>query len=214
MLVKIVILGAGITGCLAKILIPDAQIYESKSKDAVSFLQKGVRISIVAIPELENKKYTRRIYIDNKTPTANLILLYKSKIERDGDVSYGDYRQFEPEQTVYAPKLPNNLSIIYSHPAIKIYLEQKTINFPNLAINYDYLISTIPLLDFIRLTDLFNHFKDKSSSLFMHRPIYMVSKPCLTEDHMIIENYITDKNNPIYRENLLKVLRTKNLCSN
>ena len=201
---KVVVLGGGITGRLAKIMIPDAEVYESKSVEDTFTTEVGVHISIIPITELGSEKYTRYIRIDGQEPTIPLIDRYRKKIAREGDLSYGDYRQFEPEQTVYKNELPRDVEIHYSTLVIKIDLVRRVLlTFEGTELPYDYLINTIPLLNFVKLTNLFSSFKDNASTFFMHRPIYVLREEYSTESHIIRENYITDPDNPVYRENFI-----------
>ena len=77
---KIIVLGAGIVGRLAKIMFPEAIVLESKMSEDIFTSELGVCISIVPIPDLKNEKYTRFISIDNQKPTSELIGKYKKKI--------------------------------------------------------------------------------------------------------------------------------------
>lgn len=206
---RIVILGAGITGRLAKILFPEATVLESKKEDDIYTADLGVCISIVPIPELSNIRYTRYIEIDGQKPSLELINKYKKKIAREGDMCYGDFRQFEPEQIVYKQELPQKLDIQYEFEVKKIELSEKTIHFGGGCMLYDYLISTIPLINLVQISDLFTQFQEHTSSFFMHRPIYLLQMPWDTEDGVIRENYITDIDTPIYRENYFQGQRNR-----
>lgn len=206
---KIVILGAGITGRLAKIMFPEALVLESKSSNSLFTSEVGVCISIVPIPELSNKRYTRYIQIDNQKPSLELINKYKKKISREGDMSYGDYRQFESEQIVYHQELPQGLDIQFDTEVSCIDLDKKWLNVGNEIdgyhhIEYDYLISTIPLINLVQISNLFTNFKVSANTFFMHRPIYLVRTKIPSEPDIIRENYITDMDTPMYRENYFK----------
>lgn len=206
---KVVILGAGITGRLAKIMFPEAIILESKKAEDVYTSELGVCISIVPIPELSNNKYTRYISIDNQTPTLELIGKYKKKIARDDAMSYGDYRQFEPEQIVYNQELPKNLNIEFDTLVTQVNLDSKIIRTPKESIAYDILISTIPLINLVQISDLFTNFKESASTFLMHRPIYLTRTNVAIEPGIIRENYITDPETPTYRENYFNGLKNQ-----
>jgi hypothetical protein len=119
-------------------------------------------------------------------------------------MGYGDYRQFEPVQVVYKQEFPKDVEIEFNKSIQKIDLSEKTIQFGDFKVEeYDFLISTIPLVNLLHITTLFSHFKEYSSTFFMHRPIYLYQEMASTENGAIRENYITDPNNPIYRENFL-----------
>ena len=198
---KVLILGAGIAGRLAKIMFPEALVMEGKKANDTYTSELGVCISIIPIPELSNIKYTRYITIDGQKPTLDLINKYKKKISREGDMSYGDYRQFEPEQLVYNQELPQGLSILFNTLVDRIDLDSKQVHTSNEIIKYDYLISTIPLINLIQISDLFTSFKQSASTFFMHRPIYLVRTETEDTPHVIRENYITDPETPVYRTN-------------
>ena len=207
---RIIILGAGLTGRLAKMMFPEAIVLESKPFNAVFTSELGVCISIIPIPELSNSKYTRYITIDKQKPTLELINKYKKKIAREGEIGYGDYRQFEPEQEVYKQELPRNLSIKFDATVVKIELSSKKLTtLDKDCFEYDYLINTIPLLNLVQISDLFTNFKELTPTFFMHRPIYLLQVPWNTEDNIIRENYITDINTPIYRENYFQGQRNR-----
>lgn len=199
---KVVILGAGIVGRLAKLMIPEATVLESKGPKDAYTSELGVCISITKIPHLTNQEYRRYITIDGQKPNLELINKYKKKIAREGDISYGDCRQFEPSQTVYRQTLPQNLDIQFHQSVVKVYLDdQKIRTAQGRTLRYDYLLSTIPLINLVQVSDLFNLFKDQSSTFFMHRPIYLSRVPCSTGTYEIHENYRTSPDDPIYREN-------------
>jgi hypothetical protein len=206
---RIVILGAGIVGRLAKIMFPEAVVLESKAPDDVFTTELGVCISIVPIPDLKNEQYTRYITVDNCKPTLELISRYKKKIARESDMSYGDYRQFEPEQIVYRQELPKNLDISFNTLVTEVGLHNKKIQTLKDSMEYDYLISTIPLLNFLQISDLFENFKESTSAFFMHRPIYLVRTKHTTKPGIIEENYITDLDTPMYRENFFEGWRNQ-----
>jgi len=206
---KVVILGAGITGRLAKIMFPEALILESKKPDDVYTSELGVCISIVPIPELSNNKYTRYISIDNQKPTIELINKYKKKISREGEMSYGDMRQFEPEQIVYNQELPKNLNIEFDTLVLNVDLDTKTLKTTKETIKYDHLISTIPLINLVKISDLFTNFKESASTFLMHRPIYLSRSAIAIEPGIIRENYITDPETPVYRENYFSGLKNQ-----
>ena len=206
---KIVVLGGGLVGRLAKIMFPEALVLESKSPTDIFTSELGVCISIIPIPDLRNEKYTRYISIDNQKPTLELINKYKKKISREGDISYGDYRQFEPEQIVYRQELPKNLDIEFSTLVTKIELNSKKLFTLKESFQYDFLISTIPLISLLQISDLFNNFKDSASTFFMHRPIYLIRSKSETSPNIIRENYITDMDTPIYRENFFESWRNQ-----
>lgn len=201
---RIVVLGAGIVGRLAKIHIPHAIVLEAKKKTDLFTAELGVQITITPIPELECLKCTRHIQIDNQRPTLDLIEKYRKKIERSGDLGYGDFRQFESVQTVYRFLMPQKLDVYFGSKVKKICLEDRTLELEEKTLQYDYLISTIPLIHFIELTNMFTNFKNESKSFFMHRPIYVRRTKCPNEESVIRENYITDLENPIYRENWIQ----------
>jgi hypothetical protein len=206
---RIVVLGAGIAGRMAKILFPEAVVLEGKGRSDIYTSELGVCISIVPIPELQNDQYVRFITIDNQKPTLELIEKYKRKIAREGGMTYGDYRQFEPEQVVFKQELPKNLDIKFEARVSRIELSRKFLFIGAEKIEYDYLINTIPLMDLVRLSDLFEYFREAASSFFMHRPIYLVRSPAVTSDKVIRENYITDLDTPMYRENYFDGLRNQ-----
>ncbi len=202
---KIIILGGGMVGRLAKLIFPEATVLESKKSNDIYTAELGVQISIVPIPGLKNIEYKRFIYIDHKNPTLELIDKYRKKIGRDGDLTYGDYRQFEYEQTVFKQEFPK-AEIRYEHLVLKIHLLEHSLNVLNkekgTILYYDYLISTIPLLSLIQISNLCSSFQERTMGFFMHRPIYL-SRTIDPEPKAftIIENYITDSDVPIYREN-------------
>lgn len=204
---KIVILGAGITGRLAKLVFPEATVLESKKSDDIFTAELGVQISIIPIPELKNTEYLRRIYIDHQEPTLDSINRYHKKIAREnGELSYGDFRQFEHEQRVFKQEFPNISDIYFEHSVLSVRLLEKYLIVRYLGVerkqSYDYLISTIPLLNLIQISDLCNLFKENTSAFFMHRPIYLLRLPDPEPKALtIIENYISDSETPIYREN-------------
>jgi hypothetical protein len=191
-------------------MIPHAEVYESKSSDSIFTTEVGVHISIVPIAELGSEQYIRYIRIDNQEPTLPLIEKYRKKIASEGDLSYGDYRQFEPEQTVYKNVLPKDVEVHYDSLVCKVDLVKKEVYISDKdAIGYDFLISTIPLLNLVKLTNLFSQFKENVNTFFMHRPIYVLREEHDTAIRTIQENYITDPDNPIYRENYIDGLHNR-----
>jgi hypothetical protein len=205
---KIAILGAGIVGRLAKKIFPEATLFEEKKQTDTFTSELGVHVSIVPISELASKQYKRIITIDGQKPTLEAIAKYKKKIAREDGISYGDCRQFEPEQVVYVQEFPRDTDVKFCHQAVKITLESKEIVLGNnvlpgktlmVEVKYDVVISTIPLPILLRITNMLSQFQDHTSSFFMHRPIYITREQDTLEPNVIRENYITDLDSPFYR---------------
>lgn len=198
----IAILGAGIVGRLAKLMFPQAELFEAKAEHEKITSDFGLHYILLPIPYLTCKQFKRVVTIDGKKPTVDLIIKYKEKKEIEGAAEYGDLRQFEPEQNYFSYDIPI-VEANYGHRAKQINLEEKSILFDNgKEVKYSMLISTIPLINLIKISNLFSHFSNEAGAFFKHRPIY-IRFTKVDPSPMCFENYITDPDNPIYRENVI-----------
>ena len=157
---NIVILGAGISGRMAKLLLPEATVYEKQEKDTqIVNAANGPNYLKTPIKILNCSKIIIKSTIDGKTPTPSDIRRYKKKKGIDSDVSfdlsneltYGDVKQFRSTQVEYKFTIPD-VPASYNSCVMKIDLHNKLIHFKDREfIRYDILIATIPLITLMKL---------------------------------------------------------------
>lgn len=168
----IVILGAGIIGRFAKMLMPEAEVYERKHKSENSYTCNYLmgNLSRLPVPELQHHKLILRSYINGEIPNTESIKKYKESKTGSSNISYGDLKQFIFEQAVYAVGLPK-VDVNYEKDVDTIDPLTKEIVFKDgSVVQYGCIINTIPLKNVLKLISFW---KDKEiDSFFQSKPIF------------------------------------------
>jgi hypothetical protein len=208
---QIVILGAGIVGRFAKVLIPEAELFERKSEGDIGYTCNYLmgNLSRINVPELDCKKMLFRTLINGEIPNTELIQNYKESKVGNRKLEYGDYKQFIHEQIVYSVELPK-VPINFGKEVLNINpIEKKIIFKDGSHIEYGCIINTIPLKNLIALIDFWKHYK--IDRFFVSKPIFYkeyVTYEAFPED-IIVSNYIVSEKTPLYRITTTKHARSE-----
>lgn len=208
---KIVIIGAGIIGRFAKILMPDAIIFDSKNKDdKITSEIIGANLSRQKVPELDCRDGILLSKIDGEVPTNESIFRYRMNKFSTGEIEFGDYKQFSPIQKIYFVEKPNIQDINYSCYVKNINAIDKIIDVYHVdikiteSIKYDCIISTIPLIDLIKIVDITKNspFLDIMINKCMHKIIYHKEKIIekMFNSGEFLFNYLTTSDSIINRK--------------
>lgn len=207
----IVILGAGIIGRFAKVLMPEAEVFERKDESASNYTCNYLlgNLSRVPVPELEYTKMIYRNLINGEKPTMDLIRAYKESKVGISKLDYGDYKQFIHEQIVYAVKLPQ-VAVNFNKDVESINPLEKTIKFKDGdEIKYGCIINTIPLKNLLGLIDFWKEYN--IGAFFANKPIYYKEyfiNEDLPED-VVVLNFIVSERTPLYRITTTKHSRSE-----
>jgi hypothetical protein len=200
----VVILGGGINGRFAKLQIPEAEIFEKNiqgEKFTVEFMSAD--FSRIEVPELECKPCVMRSLINGKVADHKAIQMYKTSKGNNTPLSYGDIKQFLPEQRVFKVKLPE-VPINYGMEAIHIDVFDKTIQFAGeTVVGYGCIISTIPLPVLLRTLGFLGDGGMRDLLSFPRKTIYyhemQLPVPHSPDYSIHTVDYIVDESSPIYR---------------
>jgi len=207
---KIIILGAGITGRMAKLLLEEAFLYEKQSNSSTTInAAYGPNYLKTPIEILQCSPVVVNSTIDDNAPSYKTIKNYKIKKCSDLELlpnevdklTYGDIKQFQSVQTEYTFNIPL-VKVNYNCSVTSINLHDKLIKFKDTTcVHYDILIITIPLILIMKLIGLSELYPDDSAKLgfFKHRPIYIRTEHTNVYNNEVHINYITDSDNPFYR---------------
>lgn len=206
--VKYLVLGGGITGRIVQSILKDSWILESKEDDSSNLsFNFGTNYLWKPIPGFEVVPVHVSTRVDEAYPTKESILRYKNKVGKGGE-DWG--LQFEPESTGYLITGLPIAKISYRHRVVRINPDIRKVEIeisekdksPKFqTFFYHYLISTIPLVDLIRLCGLETQYPLQTS--FIHRNIYVkvVPRPenYVSSDNMIYVNYVSNPLTDTYR---------------
>jgi len=133
--------------------------------------------------------------VDSCPPTRASILAYKKKIGKEQDG--GDWGlQFQPKMVGWRSELPVP-RVEYNRQVTKILVTERSLLFRDGSrIDYDLLLSTIPLPAFIALCDV----PPLVHTPFRSDPIHMLSEKDNVPVRGMIFNYISRPEVPFYRE--------------
>lgn len=194
---RLIIIGGGFLGQLLHTVFPRARVFDWRSKPpAVANRQIGPMYLWEPIPGLKNREYDVYTTIDGEPATEDRILAYKKKVGKEQDGS--DWRaQFQYAMKGYDVELPPS-RVEYgmriesiNRFARRIYLHG------GWEVPYDSIISTIPLPALMTMCGV----SMPPPSIFDSRPIYVRTfHHSMSIDHPMYVNYLSDPNNPSYRE--------------
>jgi hypothetical protein len=212
---KIIIIGAGIIGRFAKVLMSEAVIFDSKNKgDKITSDILGANLSRQIAPELDCSEGILETKIDGKTPTKESILKYRMNKFSTTEIEFGDYKQFSPIQRVYFVKKPDIDDINYGCQVKNINAIDKIIDVYHIdtktteSISYDCIISTIPLKNLIQIIDITKNspFIKAVINKFINKIIYHkeIVGDCISGNDTFIFDYLTSDESVINRKSYLK----------
>lgn len=211
---KVLILGAGITGRMAAMLFDGSTIIEMKKLESKVTANFGMQALKANVPILESRLIKNIVTIDGESATQELVSMYREKIGRmETSMHYGDFKMFVYEQYLYAFEIPTADDFL---PGVKV-KDRRTIEFIDMygklvktrlwdtdhaqIFPYDVIINTLPLVVFLRLIN-FGHdqfFSDGIRSYLKHRPIYVQQESDDSTNDVMITNYVSDMESPYYR---------------
>lgn len=198
---KTVILGGGITGRIVNYLIPDSVVMEANSPIRMTH-QYGTNYlwkEIEGFPSIPIRIVTT---VDGQVPTIESIQRYKNKVGRQDEDKSEWGLQFQPETRGHFIQSYPETNIKYEARAYSIDLKEHKIHFPQLneVVQYDQLISTIPLVGLVILTGLNARFPVNS---FKYKPVFIKMVPTPPEIPRLKDtvnvNYLSDPTIQPYR---------------
>jgi hypothetical protein len=180
MKIPLIILGGGITGRMVQYL-KGGVIFESKLTLTEKQVSQnfGTNYLWKPIDGFTTKAMRVVTRIDDALPTDDSIRRYKNKIGKGSEPENEWGLQFQPESIGYfIEKYPSdNLLIKYGYRVIEINLKNKWLKVDDmeskqvLTFTYDTLISTLPLNQFVALTE--SSIKFPLQTAFQCRPVYV-----------------------------------------
>lgn len=205
-----IIIGAGIVGRFAKILMPEAILLEASSdgsKITTDFL--GTNMCRLPIPELNSVEGILRIKIDGEDATEESVSRYRQFKFQENRIEFGDYKQFNPIQIVHFINKPE-VPVLYNQKVVKINAIDKTIetidtvSLKRNIIDYDCIINTIPLLNLIQIVDITSNspFINTMKNKLIHKNIFYKEKRAersITESNEIILDFKTSVESTVNR---------------
>lgn len=202
--VRVAVIGGGITGQLLQHAVADAEVYDwgkHPTVDQRSTLTRafGANYLWAPIPGYTHREFRVTTHIDYRPATFDRVEAYKNKIGKTGDVA--DWvRQFKETMTGYEITGAPTPRILYEHRVSSVDRLARRITFEKglEPIEYDYLISTIPLPALLKMAGM-----PIPNGGLHHKPIYVKVGPRPPDAVMPIEdmyvNYLSDPTLVPYR---------------
>lgn len=193
-IVRLIIIGGGFLGQLLHTVFPRARVFDWRSKPpAVATRTIGPMYLWAPIPGLKNREYDVYTTIDGEPATDERVMAYKKKVGKEQDGS--DWRaQFQYRMKGYDVELPNRVEYGKRIESVDRYSRRLNLH-GGWEERYDSIISTIPLPALMTMCGI------GAPSTFDSRPIYVKTyQHSISIDHPMYVNYLSDPNNPSYRE--------------
>jgi len=193
---NVVVIGGGFVGQLVQWAIPEARILDWRNRAPTDHLETrvGPRYLWEPIPGVPSKSFEVVTTIDGLPACPESILAYKKKVGKESDG--GDWGlQFRHHTTGFHSQLPVP-SIEFGKRVVEINHRSRLLwTGDNEMVNYDWLVSTIPLP---ALLDIFGSIHSTS---FKSQVIYMTQTrdDSVEMGNAMWMNYISDPGTPIYR---------------
>jgi len=194
---NIVIIGGGYLGQLLHSLIPSARVLDWRPVSEKGYplpRNFGPQYLWRPIPGLYNDSFTVVTTVDGMPATQESILAYKRKVGKQQDQS--DWRtQFQQTMNGFEVHLPPD-RVEYGMRVVRVNCLDKYLICANgHRVDYNWLISTIPLPELLKLCAI------GISETFESRPIYVTSEPVEPLSYLSV-NYLSDPFNIAYRETI------------
>lgn len=155
--VPVVIVGGGITGQLAQMHIPDAEILDWKEDKPNARMTRnyGANYLWKPLPGVECREFKVVTHVDGQPATEEAVATYKAKIGKAGDLN-GWQVQFAPTMAGYEFDTLPPARITWEHRITQIDRAHHTLYFAKgkEPIQYDVLISSIPLFSLLSLAGI------------------------------------------------------------
>lgn len=170
-----VIIGGGIIGRFARLMIPGSVCYEKNAPGSkITCNYTGANICRNHVPELQGEFVTVYNLINGEFATPELIMEYKMSKNDTSPMSYGDIKQFVHKQKVYIAQAPE-VEIQYGKEITLIDVFEKKIYFADGdCVEYGCIINTIPMP---MLLSKINLFDSENSTVNINRIGMFKSKP-------------------------------------
>lgn len=206
---KVVILGGGMVGQLAKFLFPDAKVLDWRIQPAkrgspfATIKLLGAMYLWEPLEGLPCESFTVLTTMDGEIATEASVAAYKNKIGKPGDLEHWR-RQFNPCMTGWRlTGIPDseNVKILYNSYVEKIDVNRHTLTTrTGYVYPYDILISTIPLPSLMQMVGM------ESTLPFDHADISVREAPTPLDvpwaraaDNALRINYLSNALVPVYR---------------
>jgi hypothetical protein len=194
-----IILGAGITGRLAKFLFPDALVLEKKHANQGRAMTRmwGTNYLWEPLPGIPCWCFQVITHVDGKKATMPAIRKYKTKVGKSHEINSDDWGlQFEEKTIGYDFKKVPEVPVEWGCCITGLDIEKKHVHTASGSYPYTRLISTLPLPVIGSLLGVSN---TMHSCNFPHEPIYITvvkqrKRPKqLRADDEVYVNYCSDK---------------------
>jgi hypothetical protein len=196
----VVVIGGGYVGQLVQLALPNARLLDWRRTPPSDHLETrmiGPQYLWEPIPGVESYAFPVETLVDGLPPTDAAILAYKRKIGKDNDG--GDWElQFQHQTQGWFSKLPVP-RVEYNRQVRAVDLSNhRLLMAADVVIEYDVLISTIPLDAFLRMCVISPpvHYPWKQDK------IYVVTETSAGSYAGMQLNYLSDPNNRFYRSTL------------
>ena len=207
MKIDFIILGAGMVGRFAKLLMPDAVCFEKgKHGDRTTVDCLGANMSRVIVPEIKCTPGNLSSRINGQVAAPNSIQRFKLSKGGTASLSYGDIKQFLPKQRVYFMEKPD-VEVNFGVTATRINTTAKEIIIKTGETEskheYGCIISTIPLPMILKLLDLFDGASMNLDGMLPYRPIYYKEErlpSSMTPEDEVLVDYLVSDETPLYRK--------------
>jgi len=199
---KVVVLGAGPVGCIAKrrlnLVNINGNLFDSMSYDEIHkrTFNHGAHYLWKPIEGFSVKRCRIITTVDGDQAVEESVRRYKTKVgryEEGRDWS----RQFKPKSKGYRIISFPDVVINHHHKAKRIDVVNKTVTFANgTEDHFDVIISTIPLNILVQISGMV----DRPQSVFEYREIYVYETPsmrCKNEDMVV--DYDSSPTESVYR---------------
>jgi len=206
---RIVILGGGMVGQLAKFLFPDAAVLDwrarpiRKSSPFATIQLLGAMYLWEPLEGLPCTSFVVHTTVDGEEANETTVAAYKEKIGKPGDMSHWR-TQFQPTTIGWRlTGIPDSEKVQILYGA---FVEQIDVNRREIILRsgeifpYTILVSTIPLPSFMSMVGM------GAPSPFQHFDICIKESPtpldvawAKAQDNILRINYLSDRNVPVYR---------------
>lgn len=195
---RVVVIGGGFIGQLVKFVVPGARVLDWRPKTADAERHQvryfGAHYLWEPLAGIECREFPVRTMVDGAPATPDRIRAYKEKVGKVSDM--GDWGlQFQPQSTGYEIVRMPDCPVEYSKHVTHVDLKDRRLTLRDETIDYDLLVSTIPMYAFLALCQ-----RPEPTGQLQFAPIHVGIEPAATDRDGGLEiNYISDPLTGIYR---------------
>jgi hypothetical protein len=193
----ILVIGGGINGRMVQHIIPSATVLDWSGPPTGDPTPKfyGANYLWRPIPGVACRHVEVRTTIDGKTPTVEGIRAYKKRIGKEheltapGELTLLQMTQFKPSMDGYEIERWPASRITYAARVSSISAEHRQIRVNDSTLNYDLLVSTIPLPSILSMMG-----QRGLNGIFRSQKIKVRVRPTTTPfgDGLLWVDYVTD----------------------